>query len=86
MNKSCAYIGLRKDYRSLPEDPTFVPNGSSCGENRMCIEQACTQIPVGCPKNCSGTKIRHPYTGQTFPSFELVEKKDEPVFHSGKMR
>lgn len=40
----------------------------------MCVKQKCSPLPVGCPENCPGIKMVHPYTGEIFPAFELNPK------------
>lgn len=72
-NKNCHSMNLDKYFRYLREDPTFVPNGSECGSNRMCIKQTCSPLPGNCPDNCSGVIVKNPYTGESFPAFVLPD-------------
>lgn len=72
LDHSCAFIGLGHSFRFLRDDPTFIPNGTACEDGKkMCVNQDCRSLPKGCPENCPGEKVMHPYTGEIFPAFIL---------------
>lgn len=61
----------------MTKDPTFVQDGSECGDGKMCVQQACVPLPPGCPENCPGEKIVNPHTGETFPGFSLDPNQEK---------
>lgn len=68
-------MSLLDNVRLLGEDPTFVQNGSECGDGKMCVKQECVPLPPGCPKNCHGVMIEHPETHESLPAYILSDPK-----------
>lgn len=65
------YLLMLAEGARITIDPTFVQDGSKCGDKKMCAQQACVPLPSGCPNDCPGEKIVHPYTQQVLPAFIL---------------
>ncbi|XP_074596219.1 zinc metalloproteinase-disintegrin-like EoMP06 [Brevipalpus obovatus] len=74
----CSFLEIGNNTRSLREDPTFVQNGSECGNEKMCVKQKCVSLPAGCPKNCPGELVQHPDTHEWLPAYILPDPDDEP--------
>ncbi|XP_074596220.1 zinc metalloproteinase-disintegrin-like EoMP06 [Brevipalpus obovatus] len=73
----CYYLKLGENTRFLREDPTFVQNGSECGNEKMCVKQKCVSLPTGCPKNCPGELVQHPDTHEWLPAYILPDPDSE---------
>ncbi|KAK7075776.1 hypothetical protein SK128_011450 [Halocaridina rubra] len=56
----CQYVeGYLSHY---PAEDWLTPNGASCGDRKMCLNQKCVQVPgtddgLNCPRKCSGRGI-----------------------------